>query len=229
LAFAADVPEAPVSSKPSQRVMPSGRRYSDRELAQLPLLVKTFGEAIEAVNKLAELLEFQKDRHEELEKLAERCTEVAEGIDRFLKAEDATNDKEQRVPRVRWAEVGNQGASFNTTPLAVGPLFKDRIAKEKRAWIFTSATLSVRNNFEHFQGDMGLEDATTATWDSPFDYGNHALLYVPSDMPETNAPNYAKACIDALYPALKASQGRAFVLFTNLRTMQQAATEIKQR
>jgi ATP-dependent DNA helicase DinG len=241
LAFPLDAPAAKTTSasarpKDPNRPINPNRRYADRELAQMPLLAKTFAEAIEAVNKLAALLDAQKERHDELEKLFDRSNEVSERIEAFLKAEgeissDDNQDQEapRKVPRVRWAEISNQGASFNTTPLLVGPLFKDRIAKEKRAWIFTSATLSVRNGFEHYQGDMGLEDATTATWDSPFDYGNNALLYVPQNMPETNAPNYAQACIDALYPAVVASKGRAFLLFTNLRTMQQAATEVKRQ
>ncbi len=240
LAFPLD--SAPAAKTPQSKTAPgqkpfgSNRRYADRELAQMPLLAKTFAETIEVINKLAEVLDSQKERHEELEKLWERSNEISERIEAFLKAEGDADDSQEeaadvskKVPRVRWAEVTPQGASFNTTPLIVGPLFKERIAKEKRAWIFTSATLSVRGHFEHYQRDMGLDAAATATWESPFDYPNNGLLYVPPGMPDTNSPDYLEACINALYPAVKASKGRAFLLFTNLRTMEKAAKEIKLR
>ena len=49
--------------------------------------------------------------------------------------------------------------------------------------MFTSATLSVNGDFKHYCGELGLEDAQTATWPSPFDFERQALLYVPKDLP----------------------------------------------
>jgi ATP-dependent DNA helicase DinG len=89
----------------------------------------------------------------------------------------------------------------------------------ERAWIFTSATLSVNGDFGHFQKEMGLGDADKRSWPSPFDFDRQALLYVPEDMPDPNSEGYVEAVIDAAWPVVRASGGHAFLLFTSLRAM----------
>ena len=69
---------------------------------------------------------------------------------------------------------------------------------------------------------MGLLEARTACWDSPFNYPEQALLYVPQEMPEPNSPGYTEAVVQAALPLIEASKGRAFLLFTSLRAMQRA-------
>jgi ATP-dependent DNA helicase DinG len=66
---------------------------------------------------------------------------------------------------------------------------------------------------------MGLEGARTASWDSPFDYPNQALLYVPRGLPDPNTPEHTEAVVAAAVPLIEAAQGGAFVLFTSLRAM----------
>ncbi|MBU1664692.1 MAG: ATP-dependent DNA helicase, partial [Gammaproteobacteria bacterium] len=100
---------------------------------------------------------------------------------------------------------------------------------DSRAWIFTSATLSVRGNFSHYLHEIGLLEADTAVWDSPFDYASQALLYVPEKMPDPNSPDYGEAALNAAWPLLKASGGRAFMLFTSLRAMNAAHKMIQAR
>src|SRR5258706_7003765 len=89
----------------------------------------------------------------------------------------------------------------------------------ERAWIFPSATLSVNGDFSHFQGEMGLADARTRTWDSPYDFANQALLYVPEGLPDPNAEGYVEAVIESAWPVVRASGGHAFLLFTDLAAM----------
>jgi ATP-dependent DNA helicase DinG len=69
---------------------------------------------------------------------------------------------------------------------------------------------------------MGLESAETVTWDSPFDYKNQALLYVPADMPNPNSEGYTEAVVDAALPVIEAARGHTFFLFTSLRAMRDA-------
>ena len=88
--------------------------------------------------------------------------------------------------------------------------------------IFTSATLSVRKDFSHYQHQMGLEDAITQSWDSPFDYQNQAVLFVPEEMPDPNNAAYTQAVVRSCLPLIKAAQGHAFLLFTSLRAMREA-------
>ena len=111
---------------------------------------------------------------------------VPEGIDRKplrlpgLEAEaDAVSDGES--PRVRWVQQGRTGTRFYNTPLSFAEDL-NRLRREKgEAWVFTSATLSVAGDFSHFLTEIGLPDAKTASWPSPFDYFSLASLYLPKD------------------------------------------------
>jgi ATP-dependent DNA helicase DinG len=123
---------------------------------------------------------------------------------------------------VRWLEVFHHSLQLNTTPLSVADIFEKQIGGHARAWIFTSATLAVKQDFSLYQTEMGLLNAKTACWDSPFDYAEHALLYVPTGMPEPNSEGYTEAVVHATLPLIEASKGRAFLLFTSLRAMQRA-------
>ena len=111
---------------------------------------------------------------------------------------------------------------LNATPLSIADIFHRQISGNPRAWIFTSATLSVQGNFSHYQREMGLADAATAFWDSPFDYENQALLYVPEGLPEPNSEGYTRKAVEAALPAIEAAEGRTFFLFTSLRAMREA-------
>ena len=123
---------------------------------------------------------------------------------------------------VRWLEVFHHSLQLNTTPLSIAEIFEKQIVGSARAWIFTSATLAVKQDFSHYQSEMGLLKASTACWDSPFNYADQALLYVPAGLPEPNSEGYTEAVVQAALPLIEASKGRAFLLFTSLRAMQRA-------
>ena len=96
---------------------------------------------------------------------------------------------------MRWIELFSHSLQLNATPLSIAEVFKRQLEGHPRAWVFTSATLSVRGDFRHYTDDMGLADGATAAWDSPFDYARQALLYVPEEMPEPNSEGYTQAVV----------------------------------
>ena len=98
-------------------------------------------------------------------------------------------------------------------------MFAKRVAESGRAWIFTSATLAVGKDFSLYQRELGLAEAATGCWESPFDYESQALLYVPRDLPQPNSREHTEAVVAAALPVLRASGGRAFLLFTTLRAL----------
>lgn len=53
------------------------------------------------------------------------------------------------------------------------------MAEKAGTWIFTSATLSVNDQLDHFTQRMGLENSKSLLLASPFDYAAQALLCVP--------------------------------------------------
>ena len=176
----------------------------------------------ERVAQLQVLLESQAERSEGLANCLGRCQEAAVRLERWL-APDAEEN------RVRWCEATPHSLLFHATPLDIGEHFARQIEDDPRAWIFTSATLSVRGDFGHFMDQLGLHDAATAVWDSPYDYPQQALLYVPASMPNPNTPDYTRAVVEAAWPVLEASGGRAFLLFTSLRAMREAHDLLKAR
>jgi len=77
----------------------------------------------------------------------------------------------------------------------------------------------VARDFTHYTNELGLSNAATGCWDSPFDYASQGLLYVPRELPPPNTREHTDAVVDAALPVLKASGGRAFMLFTTLRAL----------
>lgn len=130
---------------------------------------------------------------------------------------------------IHWFETYTQAFTLNLTPLDVAETFHSHLDAQPRAWIFTSATLAVGDSFEHFAAQLGLHDARTQRLDSPFDFARNALLYIPGAMPDPNEASYTAAVVDAALPVLKASRGRAFLLFTSHRALKQAARRLEGR
>ena len=69
-----------------------------------------------------------------------------------------------------WLEIFSRSMQFNITPLSIAEKFKEFRDANDMSWIFTSATLTVDEKFDHFHTTMGLEDATLEKFNSPFDY-----------------------------------------------------------
>jgi len=166
------------------------------------------------LGELAGLLKSQADRSEGLNNCWIRGMEMLDRLGRWQEEEDRE--------RVRWVEVFANSVHLNATPLSIADIFHRQISGHPRAWIFTSATLSVAGDFSHYQREMGLDEAATAFWESPFDYQNQALLYVPEKLPEPNSEGYTRAVVDAALPVIEAAEGRTFFLFTSLRAMREA-------
>jgi ATP-dependent DNA helicase DinG len=180
-----------------------------------------FGSALDellaTLDSLGGLLKSQAERSEGLENCWERAREITGGIERW-------RDQAEAEGFVRWVEVFSHALQLNATPLSIADIFGRQLAGSPRAWIFTSATLSVKGDFSHYHGEMGLNvpplAPQSACWESPFDFANQALLYVPAGLPEPNSRQYTEDVVKAALPVLKASKGRAFFLCTSLRAMQ---------
>jgi ATP-dependent DNA helicase DinG len=172
-------------------------------------------ELVDAVQELGRHLETQAERGEGLANCLRRAQELAQGLKRWRSG--GADEGENAV--VKWVEVYSQAMSLNLTPLDIAPIFQRQMEGHPRAWIFTSATLAVGSNFSHYCGELGLAEADTAVWGSPFDYEKNALLYSPTGMPDPNSAMYQEAVAEAAWPAIRASGGRAFVLCTSLRAM----------
>ena len=157
------------------------------------------------------LLETQGQRSEGLENCWRRAGELVAQLRRWQKGADADY--------VRWGETYTLSLQLNATPLVIAKIMQKQMSGHPRAWIFTSATLAIQRDFGHYCSEMGLDQAESAFWDSPFDYERQALLYAPMNLPDPNNYAYTEAVVKAAFPVLQASGGRAFFLCTSLRAM----------
>jgi ATP-dependent DNA helicase DinG len=130
---------------------------------------------------------------------------------------------------IRWYEIHKKSFTLSRTPLDIAAEFRSFMQRHQAVWIFTSATLSVANKFDHFSNNLGLTNAASASWGSPFDYANQSLFYHPKGLPQPNDPEFIPLIMNFALPVLQASKGRAFFLFTSHRALKQAEMLLKDK
>ena len=194
-------------------------RLTHKDINGDAMFTDALDNACAKLSALFVLLESQAERSEGLENCRQRAQEVAKTIARWREAKDDSF--------VRWIELFGHSLQLHATPLSIAEVFRKQVTETSRAWVFTSATLSVNGDFRHYCGELGLEDAQTANWASPFDFEHQALLYVPKGLPNPNTREYTAAVVKAALPVLMASEGRAFLLFTSLRAMREACEMVR--
>lgn len=118
-----------------------------------------------------------------------------------------------------WYECSARHFVLALTPLSVSDKFRDLMKEKAGTWIFTSATLSVNDQLEHFTQRLGLDKAETLLLASPFDYATQALLCVPRFLPSPNQYGGAKQLAAMLRPLIEANDGRCFFLCTSHQMM----------
>lgn len=181
----------------------------------------------DALDALTAVLERQAERAETIEQCRVRALELANRLTAWNAAREIKPDEEAGRERVLWVEGFNSSLQLHQTPLSIAPIFSKQREGSPRAWIFTSATLAVKNDFSHYTAQMGLWDERAQSWPSPFDYQSQALLYVPQNLPNPNAPDYTDAVLDAVLPLIEAAGGRTFLLCTTLRAVNRAAERLR--
>ncbi len=189
--------------------------------------------------ELAHALEINRGRDAELDLLIARVAGLRRQLSDWSRAlvksggdeaADASEDDScsDPAPTVRWISVSTHGAQFNQTPLMPGQAFARARETQPQAWILTSATLTAAGRFDHYLAEVGIENATTARWDSPFDFPQQALLYLPQSLPSPFDARFAERVAEAAWPLVRANGGRAFILCTTLRAVDKVAERLRQ-
>lgn len=170
-----------------------------------------------------------------LEKNAERAETIEQcrvrGNELSAKLEAWKFDPKAKVAAgeeaVFWVEAFQSSLQLHKTPLSIAPIFNGQREGVPRSWIFTSATLAVKNDFTHFAKQLGLENEVARNWPSPFNYEEQGILYVPQGLPDPNSMGYTDAVLDAALPVIEAAGGRTFLLCTTLRAVKRAADRLR--
>jgi ATP-dependent DNA helicase DinG len=189
----------------------------------LDALTKALGAHAERAESIGALLR----RARELQGLLGGWTAPPTSVEKAVAEEAEAAAKADPNEMVRWIEVFSHTVQLHETPLSVAPIFAKQRAGVPRAWIFTSATLSVRGDFTHYAAQMGLNARRSMTLPSPFDYPTQGLLYVPRNLPQPSSPNFTDAVFDAALPAIEASGGGVFFLCTTLRAVDRIAMRLR--
>ncbi len=127
-------------------------------------------------------------------------------------------------------ERRGRGIFLSALPLDIAGEMKRHLFDCIDTLIFTSATLTVSGKFDFFKSSIGL-DGETAERVIPggFDTGSHTLLYVPRDLPPPGNRDFVGAVSKAVEEIVKASSGRALVLFTSIKNMREVHDELLKR
>jgi len=150
----------------------------------------------------------------ELEKLHEQLTSILERL--VLLATDDSWDG------LRWLEINPRSLRINLTPLDVSSTLNGLIDNAHQAWIFTSATLAVGEDFSHFTKRMGLVDVAGLTFPSPYAVERNGLIYLPPGLPQPSEFGHTESMLEAVVPLLKKTTGGMFCLFTSHRALNTA-------
>ena len=124
---------------------------------------------------------------------------------------------------VRWVDITARAFTLNFSPFEVADRLRELMTSRPCAWIFTSATLAVGADFDHFLGRIGASDARTLRVASPFDFERQAMLYLPQGLPDPSDRGHTVAVLAAALPLIEAADGRTFLLFTSHRALKKAA------
>lgn len=168
----------------------------------------------EALGALAEDLECLGDHDAGLERCAERAATQLGRLEQLLVADSEAG--------LRWVDTSRTGLVLHLTPWDVSARLEGVMQARACAWIFTSATLAVGEDFSHFTRRLGLHEVDSCVLSSPFDYARQGLLYLPEGLPVPGGEGHTAALVAAARPLLAAAGGRAFLLFTSHRALEEA-------
>ena len=154
------------------------------------------------------------DASVEVEKVHEQLVGASERLT-ILASEDAWDG-------LRWLEVNPRSIRLHLTPLDVSSKLNGLIDNGFQAWVFTSATLAIGDDFSHFVSRMGLPGVSGLTFPSPYNLEQNGLIYLPPGLPQPSDPTHTDAMLEAVEPLLDLTSGGVFCLFTSHRALNNA-------
>jgi len=211
----------------------SGLRETWFKVKNKPSVKQSLENLVATLNDLNTALKMASERSRGLEQCYERAEAILIRLGLFQQNSTDTagsaRPAEAEGQAVLWYETYTKSFMLHATPIDVASIFQKHTNNFSKSWLFTSATLQVNKQFDHFAHNIGLENYKNGVWDSPFNYEKQSLLFLPENLPQPNEPSYTKELMQAALPVLTASEGRAFVLFTSYYAMHKAHDFLKQR
>src|SRR6266567_3848548 len=211
---------AAVESKSDFR---KGREFRVRDVDFVPDTIT--GRLTALQGRIAEVVKRADDEilKAELQELARRIRDTRDGIAIFL--------EQSAREHVYWVERTGKTAQFfslNAAPINLAPVLRRMIFRENCCSVMTSATLSVgRPDLAYFRTRIGGDNAEPLQLGSPFDFHAQMEVYIVKKMPDPRDSGYQKELEHWIAHFVEKTDGRAFVLFTSYRDMQQLAAQMQ--
>jgi ATP-dependent DNA helicase DinG len=197
------------------------KRGDWQDIENNPKIAASLAAVKDQLQRLADQLELASVKTKGLESCFKRADELVQQLKIIL--------EDNSGKWIRWYETYKNTFTLSRTPLDIAAEFRAFMQHHQAAWIFTSATLSVANKFDHFANNLGLSNAASESWGSPFDYAHQSLFYHPKGLPQPNDYDFIPRIIEFAVPVLQASKGRAFFLFTSHRALKEAAELLEKK
>ena len=200
----------------------------------------------EAVSELIKLSE-DKDIGQELVECNRRLAELRDEVKAFL--------EQSAADHVYWVERSgklHRNLALNAAPVDVADFLRRRLFESDTSIIMTSATLAVKARVEsretkdegrkrpstlnprpstsplnYFSKRVGAETATLLQVGTPFDYERQMRIFVAQKMPDPRESGYAEALEHWIGHFVKQTHGKAFVLFTSYKLMQEVSERMQ--
>src|SRR5450756_1131478 len=192
-----------------------------------------------------------KDIGQELIECNRRLGELKIEVAEFL-----SQEADDHVYWVERAGKTQRNLSLNAAPVDVAEFLRRRLFETETSVIMTSATLAVAEKavaggkpkvagaedvprkrtggqpsgnapLNYFSKRVGCESATKLQVGTPFDYERQMKLFTVKKMPDPREAGYADALIHWVEHFIKQTHGKAFVLFTSYKLMQEVADRMQ--
>ncbi len=179
----------------------------------------------DSLKSYGETLQSEEDRLE-ISSAATRCSEFSQALQFFL--------HQSLEEFVYWLEISQMRrgskAVLRGVPIDISAELKRQVFNKTDTVIMTSATLSANGKFDYSKSRLGCDPQEELILDSPFDYPNQSLLYIPKDLPEPSeeTEKYIPAISRRIWDLIFASGGRTFVLFTSYDALNRVYKEIEE-
>jgi ATP-dependent DNA helicase DinG len=211
----------------------SSRRWTELRIRRcdvvedtLTLPIQRLREEISALIKTVE----DKDTAQELTECNRRLAELREELAIFL-----SQSAEQHVYWVERTGKTQRNLALNAAPIEVADYLRRRLFGAGTSVVMTSATLAMKadanatrseaktQGLQYFARQVGGEKASLVQAGSPFDYEKQMKLFVAGKMPDPREAQYQTTLIHWIEHFIRQTHGKAFVLFTNFKLMQEVS------
>lgn len=197
-----------------------GFRGNWRDALQSPSIKREVDRLVDALDLTIEVLKLALGRCQLLDVAFERANLIKGRLERVCDTSITGYSY--------WFDTSPRHFTLHITPLSVADKFHEQIEIKQGAWIFTSATLAVGDDFSHFTDRLGLKPRKQFSLPSPFDYAEQARLCVPRYLPEPNSPGLAQKLVAMLAPVIESNQGRCFFLCTSHSMMRELGERFRE-